>query len=60
MTYVQTVFLYLLIYFHLFLYSAHQDGQLTLAEILNKMDYIKTSTITDYGGMMVDDDHDEL
>ncbi|XP_040918056.1 reticulocalbin-3 isoform X2 [Toxotes jaculatrix] len=36
-----------------------KDGRLTLSELLDKMDYIKTSTITDYGGMRVDD-HDEL
>ncbi|XP_019123298.1 reticulocalbin-3 isoform X1 [Larimichthys crocea] len=36
-----------------------KDGRLTLSELLDKMDYIKTSTITDYGGMTVDG-HDEL
>ncbi|XP_029016039.1 reticulocalbin-3 isoform X2 [Betta splendens] len=36
-----------------------KDGQLTLSELLDKIDVIKSSTITDYGGMRVDD-HDEL
>ncbi|XP_034396382.1 reticulocalbin-3 isoform X2 [Cyclopterus lumpus] len=36
-----------------------KDGRLTLSEMLNKIHYIMTSTITDYGGMRVDE-HDEL
>ncbi|KAM6913729.1 reticulocalbin-3 isoform 1-T1 [Lycodopsis pacificus] len=36
-----------------------KDGRLTLSEMLNKMADIMTSTITDYGGMRVDE-HDEL
>ncbi|XP_060945677.1 reticulocalbin-3 isoform X1 [Limanda limanda] len=36
-----------------------KDGHLSLSELLDKIDYIKTSTITDYGGMRLDD-HDEL
>ncbi|XP_059203917.1 reticulocalbin-3 isoform X2 [Centropristis striata] len=36
-----------------------KDGRLTLSELLDKRDYIITSTITDYGGMRVDE-HDEL
>lgn len=36
-----------------------QDGQLSLSELTDKMDFIKSSTITDYGGMRVDE-HDEL
>uniref|UniRef100_A0A3Q2G464 Reticulocalbin 3, EF-hand calcium binding domain n=1 Tax=Cyprinodon variegatus TaxID=28743 RepID=A0A3Q2G464_CYPVA len=36
-----------------------KDGRLTLEEVLDKADYIKMSTITDYGGMRVED-HDEL
>lgn len=35
------------------------DGLLTLSEMLDKIDFIKISTITDYGGMKVDG-HDEL
>ncbi|XP_004562935.1 reticulocalbin-3 isoform X2 [Maylandia zebra] len=36
-----------------------KDGRLSLPEILDKMDFIKTSTMTDYGGMRVDG-RDEL
>ncbi|KAL6103537.1 uncharacterized protein ACO6RY_02911 [Pungitius sinensis] len=36
-----------------------KDGLLTLSELLNKLDYVMTSTITDYGGMRVEE-HDEL
>ncbi|XP_054463073.1 reticulocalbin-3 isoform X1 [Anoplopoma fimbria] len=36
-----------------------KDGRLTLSELLDKIDYIKISTITDYGGMRVDE-HEEL
>lgn len=36
-----------------------QDGYLTLSEMLDKLDYIKTSTITDYGAMTFEG-HDEL
>lgn len=39
--------------------SICQDGRLTWSELADKLDYIKTSTITDYGGMKVDS-HDEL
>ncbi|XP_070836343.1 reticulocalbin-3 isoform X3 [Chaetodon trifascialis] len=39
--------------------DTNKDGLLTLSELLDKMDYIKTSTITDYGGMTVYS-HDEL
>ncbi|CAG5898978.1 unnamed protein product [Menidia menidia] len=35
------------------------DGLLTLSEVLDKMDYVRTSTITDYGAMRVED-HEEL
>lgn len=42
-----------------FLCSAHQDGRLTLSEVLDNTEYIKMSTITDYGGMRVEE-HDEL
>lgn len=36
-----------------------QDGFLTLSEMLEKLHYIKTSTITDFGAMTFED-HDEL
>ncbi|CAJ1076613.1 reticulocalbin-3 [Xyrichtys novacula] len=36
-----------------------KDGRLTLSELLDKMDFIRISTITDYGGMKVEE-HDEL
>ncbi|XP_056143299.1 reticulocalbin-3 isoform X2 [Lampris incognitus] len=36
-----------------------KDNRLSLSEILDKADDIKTSTITDFGGMVVDE-HDEL
>ncbi|XP_068580861.1 reticulocalbin-3 isoform X2 [Cebidichthys violaceus] len=36
-----------------------KDGRLTFSELLDKMDVIKTSTITDYGGMRADE-RDEL
>ncbi|KAM3597988.1 uncharacterized protein V6R79_012105 [Siganus canaliculatus] len=36
-----------------------KDGHLTLSELLDHMDFIRTSTITDFGGMVVDS-HDEL
>ncbi|KAJ3600389.1 hypothetical protein NHX12_031374 [Muraenolepis orangiensis] len=35
------------------------DDRLSLSEILDKVDFIRISTITDYGGMAVDE-HDEL
>ncbi|XP_078141043.1 reticulocalbin-3 isoform X2 [Centroberyx gerrardi] len=38
--------------------DTNKDGRLSLSELLDKTDYIKTSTITDYGGMRVE--HDEL
>ncbi|XP_061892468.1 reticulocalbin-3 isoform X2 [Entelurus aequoreus] len=37
----------------------NQDGLLTLSEMLDKLDDIKISTITDYGAMKVEE-HDEL
>ncbi|XP_028268448.1 reticulocalbin-3 isoform X2 [Parambassis ranga] len=36
-----------------------KDGKLSLSEVLDQMDLFKISTITDYGGMSVDE-HDEL
>ncbi|XP_077591019.1 reticulocalbin-3 isoform X2 [Stigmatopora nigra] len=36
-----------------------KDGLLTLSEMLDRLDFIKISTITDFGGMKIDD-HDEL
>ncbi|XP_077390423.1 reticulocalbin-3 isoform X1 [Festucalex cinctus] len=39
--------------------DTNKDGLVTLSEMLDKFDFIKISTITDYGGMKVDD-HDEL
>lgn len=39
--------------------SLSQDGFLTLSEMLERLDYIKTSTITDYGAMTFEG-HDEL
>ncbi|XP_046893508.1 reticulocalbin-3 isoform X2 [Hypomesus transpacificus] len=36
-----------------------KDGLLALSEIIDKMDFIKTSCMTDYGGLVVDG-HDEL
>ncbi|KAI4785847.1 hypothetical protein KUCAC02_037513, partial [Chaenocephalus aceratus] len=36
-----------------------KDGLLTLSELLDNSHYIITSTITDYGGMRLDE-HDEL
>ncbi|KAM6905179.1 reticulocalbin-3 isoform 2-T2 [Xenentodon cancila] len=39
--------------------DTNKDGRLSLSEVLDQMDYIKISTITDYGGMRVDE-HDEL
>lgn len=39
--------------------TVSQDGFLTLSEMLEKLDYIKTSTITDYGAMTFEG-HDEL
>ncbi|XP_031148434.1 reticulocalbin-3 isoform X1 [Sander lucioperca] len=39
--------------------DTNKDGRLTLSELLDNMDSIKSSTITDYGGMRVDE-HDEL
>ncbi|KAA8584802.1 hypothetical protein FQN60_003496, partial [Etheostoma spectabile] len=36
-----------------------KDGRLTLSELLDNLDSIKSSTITDYGGMRADE-HDEL
>ncbi|XP_008288435.1 reticulocalbin-3 isoform X3 [Stegastes partitus] len=39
--------------------DTNKDGRLTLSELLDKIDYVKISTITDYGGMKVEE-HDEL
>ncbi|KAM9745565.1 reticulocalbin-3 isoform 2-T3 [Menidia menidia] len=39
--------------------DSDKDGLLTLSEVLDKMDYVRTSTITDYGAMRVED-HEEL
>ncbi|XP_069566029.1 reticulocalbin-3 isoform X2 [Brachyistius frenatus] len=36
-----------------------KDGRLSLSELLDKADFVKTSTIADYGGMTLDE-HDEL
>ncbi|XP_073318330.1 reticulocalbin-3 isoform X2 [Pagrus major] len=36
-----------------------KDGHLILSELLDKIDHIKTSTITDYGGLRMDS-HEEL
>ncbi|XP_014868051.1 PREDICTED: reticulocalbin-3 isoform X1 [Poecilia mexicana] len=39
--------------------DTNKDGRLTLSEMLDKTDYLRMSTITDYGGMRVEE-HDEL
>ncbi|XP_060882588.1 reticulocalbin-3 isoform X2 [Labrus mixtus] len=39
--------------------DTNKDGRLTLSELIEHLDFIKISTITDYGGMKVEE-HDEL
>ena len=36
-----------------------QDGRLSLPEVLDRADVLRLSTITDYGGMTLEE-HDEL
>ncbi|XP_045066788.1 reticulocalbin-3 isoform X1 [Coregonus clupeaformis] len=37
-----------------------KDGRLSLSEVMDKVDFLKSSTLTDYGGMSVDEGHEEL
>ncbi|XP_043955021.1 reticulocalbin-3 isoform X1 [Gambusia affinis] len=39
--------------------DTNKDGRLSLSEVLDRTDYFRMSTITDYGGMRVEE-HDEL
>nr|XP_046163345.1 reticulocalbin-3 isoform X1 [Oncorhynchus gorbuscha] len=37
-----------------------KDGRLSLSEVMDQVDFLKSSTLTDYGGMLADEGHQEL